>query len=309
MGESRRSVSAYLSVLSGTPLVLASLHCMTTDSCVAAGTRVATPLGWRAVETLRVGDAVYAVDVVGREVVETRVAMVRSSRRECLALGWEDGELIVTPDHPVFAPGCDGFVEAGRVALGQVREVLVVERPETSGRARVVEIGACRAYAGVHEVFDVGVAGSHATFVAEGLVVHNKSYDPSSTSYAPVSDSLGSAETSAAPTTSTAGTTGATDAGSSSSGAATGETTMGTESTGETGGVMFPCGDEMVCDAATEYCEVFSGGPDPTINYSCLPIPAACQDDPTCACLLEEGVGNECMPTPEGGLVVQVLGA
>jgi hypothetical protein len=50
------------------------------------------------------------------------------------------------------------------------------------------------------------------------------------------------------------------------------------------GGPNTPCGtDGRVCDRSTEVCVEFIGGIGP--SYNCQPVPAACQNDRTCACL------------------------
>src|SRR5690606_6824300 len=85
--------------------------------CVAAGTMVATPHGWVAIEALQIGDPIFAVDLDRGTLVSTEVVSLRHGRRECLALVVDDGrELVATPDHPVHVPEVGGYVEAGRVA-------------------------------------------------------------------------------------------------------------------------------------------------------------------------------------------------
>lgn len=55
----------------------------------------------------------------------------------------------------------------------------------------------------------------------------------------------------------------------------------------------FPCGDLLVCHAASEYCKVGVGGPAGAHpSYGCEPIPAACANDVTCACI-EPAVGGQ----------------
>lgn len=52
----------------------------------------------------------------------------------------------------------------------------------------------------------------------------------------------------------------------------------------ETGpGIPFAC-DDLVCDAASEYCyeDIFDG----PSEFSCSTFPARCADDPTCECLV-----------------------
>lgn len=164
-----------LAALAATPVALWTGACAP-EACVAAGTRVATPFGWVSVEVLRPGDRILAACVATGALVEAPLRAVRRARRECVALVSATGErLVATPDHPIFAPTLGGFVDAGRMALGQVTRALIVEEGEPEARAREAELAPCETYAGVHEVFDLTVEGAFPTFVAEGFVVHNKS--------------------------------------------------------------------------------------------------------------------------------------
>lgn len=285
------SHAAILAALSATPLLVSA--CMSTDSCVAAGTLVATPGGWVPVEQLRPGDPVLAVDVAGNQLVVTTITEVRQARRECLELTCGAHTLLVTPDHPIFAPAHAEFVETGRVALGQVRDVLIVDDPRAEATPRIAEIGPCRTYAGLHQVFDLSVAGPHRTFVAAGFVVHNKSYAPETTS----SGDPPPFSTSEAPTTGGATT------GDSTGGSTTGDSTGGSTG-GTTGGGTFACGDELMCELGAEYCETGSGGIDPTISYACNPIPAECADNPTCMCLVDLLGAQMCTGEPATGVTV-----
>src|SRR5687768_61594 len=84
--------SACLAHLAATPLLLWTGACMSTDSCVAAGSRVATPDGWVMIDALRPGDPIYAVDIADGTLVPTVVTAVRRSHRECVALVGAHGQ-------------------------------------------------------------------------------------------------------------------------------------------------------------------------------------------------------------------------
>lgn len=307
--------------LAATPLLLWTGACVfMTDSCVAAGSPVATPGGWVPVEALRPGDPIFAVDVASGGLVATVVTAVRSSHRECIALvGAHGRRLCVTPDHPIYAPEHAGFVAAGRLALGQTNRVLMFAAIEAEARAGVVELVDRHIDAGVHPVHDITVAGAHPTFVAEGFVVHNKSYDPSSSSTSlPVTSeppTTGGSED--IPTTGSTGstgevTTGTTTTGSSGEGTttSTGATDSSSSSgsdTGDTGAPQFACGN-LSCSLADEYCQVFHPGVEGEIIFTCQPIPAACLPEPDCMCLAAQAIEGECTGTSESGLRVDVLG-
>lgn len=78
----------------------------------------------------------------------------------------------------------------------------------------------------------------------------------------------------------------------------------------ECGAGSFPCGDGPPCTIDVDYCEEFIPGvmgADP--SFTCMPIPKACTEDPTCDCLATADVFGDCSPVPGGGLHVQIAGA
>jgi hypothetical protein len=59
----------------------------------------------------------------------------------------------------------------------------------------------------------------------------------------------------------------------------------------------------MLCNAATDYCEItYSDVPTPD-SVLCRPIPAACAGRARCACVTDSGGGCFCTDQPDGTLV------
>lgn len=139
--------------------------------CVARGTRVATPGGPRRVEGLRVGDEVFAVDPASGALAAAKLTAVRSARREVGSLQVAGRVLEVTSDHPLYDPDGAGFFPAGDWFLGRRERALWFD----GERCRAVSVERALAFAGLAEVFDLTVDHPWHTFVAEGVVVHNKS--------------------------------------------------------------------------------------------------------------------------------------
>ena len=153
----------------------ATLGLASSCSCVAEGTPVLTPAGWRPVELLRIGDEIFAYDVAAQRLVPTLISHVRSSVRECMMLETAEHQLVCTPDHPVYCPRDEVYADAGDWALGRRPDVLVVQ---TDQRASVRPARAS-VHMGLRKVFDLTVEHALHNFVAAGLLVHNKSYsDP-----------------------------------------------------------------------------------------------------------------------------------
>jgi predicted lipid-binding transport protein (Tim44 family) len=133
--------------------------------CFAPGTRISTPKGPVPIETLAPGDEVLAVTGDGRT-LRTTVKGLFVNKNALLKVRTDEGMLVTTGEHPIalrengfrvareLQPG-DRIVKwkGGRLLPGTVREV-------SSGDGEGV-------------VFNLEVGEPH-TFVAEGIVVHNK---------------------------------------------------------------------------------------------------------------------------------------
>lgn len=139
--------------------------------CVAADTRVRTPRGEVAVGALIVGDVVESVDVATGRAVTGTVVRVRRSLRECLALRWRGGELVCTPDHPLYSPEHGDYRPASSWITGDARLLLA----RTGDALAPVEVASREVFAGTRAVVDISLAAEPRNFVAAGVVVHNKS--------------------------------------------------------------------------------------------------------------------------------------
>jgi predicted lipid-binding transport protein (Tim44 family) len=133
--------------------------------CFPAGTRVATPDGAAAIETLPPGAAVVGVAADGRRETVRVVRTIRllGAPREVRTSA---GVLCATDGHPVrLADG--SFRPLGELAAGMR---VCVARGEGLVAAEVLAAGAAQA---PQEVFNLEVESPH-TFIADGFVVHNK---------------------------------------------------------------------------------------------------------------------------------------
>ncbi len=138
---------------------IAQLGC---DFCIARGAKVKTPRGEVNVEDVAVGDEVIVVDPETLEQHVGRVTHVRTAKRECGRLD----QLRLTSSHPLYDPEKHEWAPAGDWLLG-VRNVLqTTEAPTRVERAE--------RFVGVDDVFDLTVDHPLHTFVADGVVVHNK---------------------------------------------------------------------------------------------------------------------------------------
>lgn len=128
--------------------------------CFVPGTQIATPHGKRPIESLRLGDPVYAVAPGGR-LVATAVDGIYLNRAVERWIRTDRGVLRTTDEHPLLTAG--GFVDAGAVAFGDHLATAHGLLPVRAVGHGVAEV----------PVYTLRVGGPH-TFVADGAIVHNK---------------------------------------------------------------------------------------------------------------------------------------
>jgi len=131
--------------------------------CVARGTRIDTPDGPRAVESLEVGERVWAWDPDGQRRIAAPIeAIAHSTTEKTMQLGQRG--LRATPDHPIWTGA--GFEPLERVRSGTALLA-------SDGHVRAAQ-RAPEPITGSVEVYDLSVAWPH-TYFADGVLVHNKS--------------------------------------------------------------------------------------------------------------------------------------
>lgn len=139
-------------------------------SCVARGSRVLTPDGWRPIEDLAIDDLVYCVDEDTGERIATPVVAIKSSMREVGCVEVAGISLRMTSDHPVYCPVDEVYAPAGDWFLGKRTELAITSDAGLERRT----VDRVTVYVEVTEVFDISVEHELHNFVAEGVLVHNK---------------------------------------------------------------------------------------------------------------------------------------
>lgn len=151
------------------PISTAVVGC-SEDSCFVAGTRVRCLDGDRPIEDLAVSDSVLAFDVVeGRTIVGRVAAIHRALVSEVRTIVAGSVRMRgVTRAHPIY--------EAGRRAFVPASELRVGDRLLVDGNEAVVSSIVAHELAEPRiAVFNLTVADAPPTFIADGVVVHNKS--------------------------------------------------------------------------------------------------------------------------------------
>lgn len=155
-------------------VALGAMACWPVMSCVARGTKVRTPRGTKAIEDVAEGDELVCVDPSSGALELGRVTAIRKATRECVRIEFDGGELVCTSDHPLYCPESKAWAPAGDWAQGKRAQLLIAdgEAPRTIGVRRSFT------FSGMHEVFDLTVDHPLHNFVANGVLVHNKSPVP-----------------------------------------------------------------------------------------------------------------------------------
>lgn len=141
-------------------------------SCFPAGTRIETPDGPKAIETLRPGDRAFAVDPASGELIVTRVAAnSRASGKKLLSAVLADGrEVRATEEHPFWDPDAGEYRPLGKWRPGQ----RMLARSAPGAPFAPVALVRLEEAPGEHEVFNLTIEHANHNYVAEGFVVHNK---------------------------------------------------------------------------------------------------------------------------------------
>ncbi|MEW5850452.1 MAG: hypothetical protein AB2A00_16830 [Myxococcota bacterium] len=140
--------------------------------CFTGDALVETPEGPRRMDSLRVGDAVWSIRVGDGTRVLRRVQAVRRSwsfdlRHPVTSLGRMHG---VTGSHPFFLPSEKAWLEAADLVTGHV--LLTAEGP-----VALRDVHDEHAWLVPEWVYELTVEGPEHTFIADGVVVHNKSQE------------------------------------------------------------------------------------------------------------------------------------
>lgn len=164
-----RSLGATLGPLSLLVLALAVAGCGE-DSCVEEDTLVSTPSGDRAIGEVQVGESIWSVDPDSGAKTLGRVSRVVRAWGWCEKLDLGGESLWLTAEHPLYSPELGEFRAAQHWLEGELATTLGADgAPTSTARGAWYEQRPCR-------VIDLTVESEPHTFIAAGIVVHNKSF-------------------------------------------------------------------------------------------------------------------------------------
>ncbi|WP_338514067.1 Hint domain-containing protein [Pseudomonas poae] len=148
--------------------------------CFAAGTKVSTPNGDRAIESLKVGDVVWSKPERGGKPFAAKILathqrsdqpIYRLKLKSVRVDGKAEGEtLLVTPGHPFYVPAKRDFIPVIDLKPGDLLQSLADgETDNTSSEVESLEL-----YLPVGETFNLTVDVGHTFYVGDLKAwVHN----------------------------------------------------------------------------------------------------------------------------------------
>lgn len=163
----RQLVFLLLLLGSGAPIGCGS------SSCVSAGTLISTPDGDRVVEDLQIGDVLFSVNPRTGEQVRSALTAIRTARRTCLRVTMRSGRTITaTGDHPFYCVRAQRYLQLAQL-LRQDEPCLA--RCRGGGTLALDAVADVTAETLPRTVYDLTVDSVFHNFIADGVLVHNKS--------------------------------------------------------------------------------------------------------------------------------------
>jgi len=161
----KRSVASTLVILG----VVAPLAVGCGDGCFEESTLVRTPEGLAPIGELRVGDVVVSIDPSTGVESTTHVARVSHVWAWCEKLVVDGQAVWLTEEHPLYSPELSEFRPAESWLTDELHHTLREDgNPVATTGGSWLDQRPCR-------VVDLTVDAEPHTFVAAGIVVHNKS--------------------------------------------------------------------------------------------------------------------------------------
>ena len=164
-----------ITLATGVGIGIASVGCDSViTSCVAKGSWILTPKGLKRVEDLKVGDLVISINEETYETESSPILEIQSAQREVGQFVYGSNTLSLTSDHPIYDPLTREYAPAGDWFLGK-RTTLALWKEDA---LHPLEISEVQSYHSVKHVFDFTVESSFHNFIANDILVHNKSPKP-----------------------------------------------------------------------------------------------------------------------------------
>jgi len=155
--------------------------------CFVAGTPVLTPNGYVAIEELRKGDTVFSYDHNFQERVEADISAIVSRKvNDLMRVELADGTTIqVTREHPFYSPDESIYKPIGEFKPGE--KLARIGRDE---KLKAIGVAGVKVVRGEFTVYNISVDSSHENYVAAGVLVHNKTPNPTQPWWLPTAKAM-----------------------------------------------------------------------------------------------------------------------
>lgn len=152
-------------------ILLISCDSGPTIMCVSGDTTILTPEGYIPVKSLKVGEYVMSYAFDQNVLSPARITGIRQGFGKCIQFRSDSGHTLkVTADHPVYSPETITYRKASSWQFDGLSKVYIVEQNKLkTAIASIAKIDSKEI-----RVFDVTVDSPFNNFIANGILVHNK---------------------------------------------------------------------------------------------------------------------------------------
>jgi len=147
------------------------ISCDVGPTCVSGDTTILTPEGYVPVKSLKVGDYVMSYAFDQNVLSLARITGIKQGFGKCIQFRSDSGHTLkVTADHPVYSPETMTYIKASSWQFDGLSKVYIVEQNKLkTAIATISKIDSKKI-----RVFDITVDSPFNNFIANGILVHNK---------------------------------------------------------------------------------------------------------------------------------------
>ncbi len=154
------------------------ISCDSGPLCVSGDTTILTPEGYVPVKSLKVGDYIMSYAFDQNILSPARITGIKQGFGKCIQFRSDSGHTLkVTADHPVYSPETMTYKKASSWQFDGLSKVCVFEQDKLKTAIATIS----RIDSEEIRVFDITVASPFNNFIANGILVHNKSLPPDDT--------------------------------------------------------------------------------------------------------------------------------
>ncbi len=157
----------YLTLLLGILLI----SCETGPTCVSGDATILTKDGYVPVKSLKVGDYVMSYAFGQNILLQARIVGIKQGFGKCIQFRSDSGHTLkVTADHLVYSPETKTYKKASSWQFDGLSKVYIIEQ----NKLKIAIATISKIDSKEIRVFDITVDSPFSNFIANGILVHNK---------------------------------------------------------------------------------------------------------------------------------------